>query len=300
MSTINILANFSLPKIKLKFIAFFIMCKPRVNLLIVFTAVIGMLLASNTLPSLRLLFFASLGIAFLAFSAAAVNCVIEQSIDSKMARTRERPLPKGEVGSVETLICAGILLTIGLAILYWEINTLTMWLTLATFFGYAIIYTAILKPATPMNIVIGGASGAMPPVLGWCAVTGDIGMGAMILFLIIFLWTPPHFWALACYRRDEYAKAGLPMLPITHGLKYTTLQILLYTILLFGICLLPFVLHMSNLLYLLGAILMNSYFLYFAISLHKNYSDELAKKTFRVSLIYLPVIFSLLFIDRLF
>src|SRR5512134_13653 len=215
--------------------------KPRVVSLIVFCAVIGMFLAvpAGSWIALDLLLAATAGIALVAGAAAAFNCLVEQKIDTVMARTRARPLPRGELTSSETLVFSGVVGGIGLMLLHVFVNPLTMWLTLATFVGYAVIYTALLKPATPQNIVIGGASGAMPPVLGWAAATGEIHHDALLLFLIIFAWTPPHFWALALYRRDEYARAGLPMLPVTHGEAYTRLHVLLYTLLLFAVTMLP-------------------------------------------------------------
>ena len=200
------------------------------------------------------MFAATLGIALVAGAAAAINCLVEQKIDAVMQRTRARPLPRGEVTSVQTLVFAGLVGGLGLWLLYVYVNPLTMWLTLATFVGYAVVYTVLLKPATPQNIVIGGASGAMPPVLGWAAVTNDVAPEALLLFLIIFAWTPPHFWALALYRTQDYAKAGLPMLPVTHGSKYTRLQIVLYTVVLVRVTLLPYVIRMSGVLYLVAAL----------------------------------------------
>ncbi|MGH8759179.1 MAG: heme o synthase, partial [Burkholderiales bacterium] len=235
--------------------------KPRVVSLIVFTAVIGMFLA---VPAERLAspvfwfvaLFATLGIALVAGSAAAVNCLVEQKIDAKMARTRARPLPMGTITSLETLLFAGVVGGFGLTLLYLQVNPLTMWLTLATFVGYAVIYTVLLKPLTPQNIVIGGASGAMPPVLGWAAVTGEVAADALLLFLIIFAWTPPHFWALALYRKDEYAKAGVPMLPVTHGDRFTRLHVLFYTVILVAVTALPFASRMSGLIYLASAVVL--------------------------------------------
>ena len=211
---------------------FFQLTKPRVVSLIVFTAVIGMFLAVPGMVPLQALVFGTVGIALVAGAAAAVNCLVEQKIDAVMARTRARPLPRGTLTSAQTLVFAGVVGGVGMWLLYRLVNPLTMWLTLATFIGYAIIYTVVLKPLTPQNIVIGGASGAMPPVLGWAAATGEVSQDALLLFLIIFAWTPPHFWALALYRKHEYAKAGIPMLPVTHGDKYTRLHVLLYTVIL--------------------------------------------------------------------
>src|SRR5215468_6658976 len=223
---------------------FLSLAKPRVVLLIVFTAVIGMFLASPGLPPIGAVVFGTLGIALVAGAAAAINCLVERKIDAVMARTRARPLPRGEITSLQTLAFAGAVGATGLVILYAKVNALTMWLTLATFVGYAIVYTVLLKPATPQNIVIGGASGAMPPVLGWAAVTNEVSPEALILFLIIFVWTPPHFWSLALYRTQDYARAGLPMLPVTHGARYTRLMIILYTFALIAVSMLPYAIRM--------------------------------------------------------
>src|SRR5215831_15203735 len=235
--------------------------KPRVVSLIVFTAVIGMFLATPGLPPAGPLVFGAIGIALLATSAAALNCVIEQRLDTVMARTRARPLPRGEVTEPQALAFMAATGVAGLLLLHELVNPLTMWLTLAAFMGYGVIYTVVLKPRTPQNIVIGGAAGAMPPVLGWCAVTGHVPFEAWLLFLIIFAWTPPHFWSLALYRRQEYARAGVPMLPITHGERYTRIQILLYTGVLAGICLVPFATGMSGPLYLVSTLALNGVFL---------------------------------------
>lgn len=280
--------------------SFFQLCKPRVTALIVFTAVIGTFLATPGMVALPLLLAVTLGIGMVSGAAAAFNCLIEQEIDARMARTQGRPLPMGHVSSVETSIFASILGLMGLALLYFFVNELTMWLTLATFFGYAVIYTIFLKPSTPLNIVIGGASGAMPPILGWAAVTDSVTPEAMILFLIIFVWTPPHFWALALYRKAEYEKSGLPMLPVTHGEAFTLLHILLYTIILFVVTLIPFVMGMSGLIYLVSAVLLGAGFLYFAIMLYRGYSDALAKSTFKYSVNYLMLLFAALLIDHYF
>jgi len=279
---------------------FYELTKPRVVSLIVFCAVIGMFLAvpAGQWISLQVLLAATAGIALVAGAAAAVNCLIEQKIDGVMARTRARPLPRGELTSFQTVVFAGLVGGIGLWLLYDFVNPLTMWLTLGTFVGYAIVYTVVLKPLTPQNIVIGGASGAMPPVLGWAAVTGDIGTEALLLFLIIFAWTPPHFWALALYRTQEYAKAGLPMLPVTHGRKYTQLQVLLYTLILFACSLLPFAYGMSGWLYLAAAVLLGGIFIAYAARLYSRYSDALARRTFRYSIVYLALVFAVLLIDH--
>jgi len=277
--------------------------KPRVVSLIVFTAVIGMFLAvpAEELSSPHFwtaALFATLGIALVAGSAAAVNCLVEQKIDAVMARTRARPLPMGTISSQETLLFSGAVGGAGLTLLYVLVNPLTMWLTLATFVGYAVIYTVLLKPLTPQNIVIGGASGAMPPVLGWAAVTGGISHDALLLFLIIFAWTPPHFWALALYRKKEYASAGVPMLPVTHGDRFTRLHVLLYTVILVAVTMLPFSTRMSGLIYLAAAAGLGGLFLVYAVRICLAYSDELAKKTFRYSILYLSLLFAALLVDH--
>lgn len=277
---------------------FYQLTKPRVVSLIVFTAIIGMCLAVPGAVPLQPLLAATVGIALVAGAAAAVNCLVEQKIDAIMARTRGRPLPRGQVNSLETLVFAGAVGGVGLGLLYHWVNALTMWLTLATFVGYAVIYTVILKPNTPQNIVIGGASGAMPPVLGWAAITGQVTPEALSLFLIIFAWTPPHFWALALYRKDEYAKAGIPMLPVTHGDKFTRLHVLLYTIILFACALLPFVIRMSGWLYLAAAVVLGVWFLVYAVKIYTDYSDKLARKTFRFSIFYLTALFAALLVDH--
>lgn len=277
---------------------FFQLTKPRVVSLIVFTAVIGMFLATPGMVPPALLIAATLGIGLVAGAAAAINCLVEQKIDAVMARTRGRPLPRGTLTSPQTLVFASVIGGIGLLLLYFAVNPLTMWLTLATFVGYAVIYTILLKPATPQNIVIGGASGAMPPVLGWAAVTGQVSSDALILFLIIFAWTPPHFWALALYRKLEYAKAGVPMLPVTHGDKYTRLHVLLYTIILTAVTLLPFATRMSGMIYLASALILDGVFIYFALRIYFHYSDALAKRTFTYSILYLSLLFAALLVDH--
>jgi protoheme IX farnesyltransferase len=277
---------------------YFELAKPRVVLLIVFTAVIGMFLATSGAPPVDAVVFSTLGIALAAGAAAAINCVVERTIDALMARTRARPLPRGEISSSHALALAFVVGAAGLGILYVKVNALTMWLTLATFVGYAIIYTVLLKPATPQNIVIGGASGAMPPVLGWAAVANDVGPEALLLFLIIFAWTPPHFWSLALYRAQDYAKAGVPMLPVTHGPEYTRLMIVLYTAALFGVTLLPYAIRMSGLLYLAAAVALGLLFLGHTVALYQRYSDALARRTFRFSIIYLAALFSALLLDH--
>jgi heme o synthase len=279
---------------------FYQLTKPRVVSLIVFTAVIGMFLATPGMVPLQALVAGTLGIALTAGAAAAVNCLVEQGIDAIMTRTRGRPLPRGQVTSLQTLVFAGIVGGAGLFILYQWVNALTMWLTLATFIGYAVIYTVVLKPMTPQNIVIGGASGAMPPVLGWTAVTGEIAADALLLFLIIFAWTPPHFWALALYRKHEYAKAGVPMLPVTHGDKFTRLHVLLYTVILTAVTLMPFVTRMSGAIYLASVLLLDAVFLWYAVRIYVAYSDQLAQRTFRYSILYLTLLFAALLVDHYF
>ena len=278
--------------------AFCALTKPRVVSLIVFTAVIGMFLATPGMVPPRILVAATLGIALVAGAAAAVNCLVEQRIDALMLRTRWRPLPRGELSAAPTLAFAGVLGSLGLWLLAHFVNPLTMGLTLATFVGYAVVYTLILKPATPQNIVIGGASGAMPPVLGWAAVTGEVTTEAMLLFLIIFAWTPPHFWSLALYRTEDYARAGVPMLPVTHGRDYTRLQVLLYTLILFAVTLLPYVVRMSGLLYLFAALALGGVFIGYALRIYVAYSDAVAQKTFRYSIAYLALLFAALLVDH--
>jgi heme o synthase len=278
--------------------AFYALTKPRVVSLIVFTAVIGMFLATPAMVPAQILIAGTLGIAFVAGAAAAVNCLVEQKIDAVMQRTRWRPLPRGELTVAQTLVFAGVLGGLGLWILFHFVNALTMWLTVATFIGYAVVYTVLLKPLTPQNIVIGGASGAMPPVLGWAAVTGEVSTEALLLFLIIFAWTPPHFWSLALYRTEEYAKAGVPMLPVTHGKAYTRLQVLLYTLILFAASLLPFVIRMSGWLYLAAALILGGVFLGYALQIYRRYSDALAQRTFRYSIVYLAFLFAALLVDH--
>jgi protoheme IX farnesyltransferase len=280
---------------------FYALTKPRVVQLIVFCALIGMVLAVPGVPGwahVKLALLACLGIWLVAGAAAAFNCIVEQHIDARMRRTAWRPTAKGQLSNVQTLLFSSVLCTLGSVVLYVWVNPLTMWLTFATFVGYAVIYTVVLKPLTPQNIVIGGASGAMPPVLGWAAMTGEVGPEALILFLIIFLWTPPHFWALALYRVEDYRKSGLPMLPVTHGNEFTRLQILLYTVVLFAACLMPFVFRMSGWFYLLTATVLSLMFCYYGWALWREYSDALARKTFRFSLIHLSLLFAAFLIDH--
>jgi protoheme IX farnesyltransferase len=286
------------PSLSISLKNFFSLCKPRVTSLIVFTAIIGMMMATPGMVPLDLLLATTVGVAFASGAAAAFNCLIEHRIDAIMARTRGRAIPTGQVSSKETMLFATVLGGTGLAILYFFVNPLTMWLTFATFVGYAVIYTVFLKPATPMNIVIGGASGAMPPILGWAAVTNTVSPESLIMFLIIFAWTPPHFWSLALYRREEYAKVGMPMLPVTHGEAFTLLHILLYTVILILVTLMPFGLGMSGYIYLVSCVILNGIFLYYVVGLYNQYSDELAKTTFKYSILYLTLLFAALLADH--
>jgi heme o synthase len=282
------------------FVQFLKLTKPRVNALIVFTAMIGMMLAYpvGIAWDLLLMFTATIGIALVAGAAAAFNCLVEQQIDKKMARTRARPTVAGSILTWQILVLAGIVGGAGLLILHQFVNPLTMWLTLGTFVGYAVIYTVILKPATPQNIVIGGASGAMPPILGWAAVMNTVSPESMLLFLIIFAWTPPHFWALALYRKKEYAQAGLPMLPVTHGNEFTQLHLLLYTFIMVACTLLPVAMKMAGMIYLVAVLALDGYFVYLAVKLFRKYSDALAKKTFAYSILYLSLLFAALLVDH--
>jgi protoheme IX farnesyltransferase len=277
---------------------YYVLTKPRVVQLIVFCAVIGMLLAEPGWPDWGRVAVAAAGIWLVAAAAAAFNCLVEQRIDARMARTAWRPTAKGELTNAQTLAFSTLLCAAGSAILWWGANPLTMALTLATFVGYAIIYTVLLKPATPQNIVIGGASGAMPPLLGWAAMRGDVGAEAWLLVLIIFVWTPPHFWALALYRADDYARAGLPMLPVTHGNAFTRLQILLYTLVLFAASLLPVIQGMSGTIYLVAAVMLGGWFIVLSFRLWRAYSEALARRTFRYSIWYLAWLFAALLLDH--
>ena len=272
--------------------------KPRIVMLTAFCAVIGMVLATSQAVPWQVLVFGTLGISLLAGAGFTFNCLVERGIDARMARTRKRPAASGEVSVGGTIAFAVLLGAAGSWLLLAFVNELTMWLTLATFVGYALIYTLILKPATPQNIVIGGASGAMPPVLGWAAVANDVGPQALVLFLIIFVWTPPHFWALALYRVEDYRRAGLPMLPVTHGLPFTRLQILLYTVLLVATTLLPFMIQMSGWLYLASALVLGGIFIGYAWRLWRHYSDALARRTFGYSIYYLMALFAALLLDH--
>ncbi len=272
--------------------------KPRVTQLAVFCAVIGMFLATPGLPDWRLLVAATIGIWLLAGAAFAVNCLVEREIDSRMARTARRPLARGEITVPQTLAFSGAIGGLGMWVLYTFVNPLTMWLTFATFVGYAVIYTIVLKPATPQNIVIGGLSGAMPPALGWAAIANDVPMQAWLLVLIIFIWTPPHFWVLAMYRRDDYARSGLPMLPITHGTAFTGFHVWLYTIALFATSLLPFAVRMSGVLYLAAAVVLGAVYLRYSWLVWRHYNDLIARKSFTYSIIYLSLLFAALLADH--
>jgi len=278
--------------------AFYALTKPRVVSLIVFTAMIGMFLAVPGMVPLRILLAGTVGIALVAGAAAAINCLVEQRIDALMQRTRVRPLPRGELTTAQTLVFAAAVGALGLWLLLRFVNPLTMWLTLGTFVGYAVIYTIVLKPATPQNIVIGGASGAMPPVLGWAASTGQVTIEPMLLFLIIFAWTPPHFWSLALYRTADYARAGLPMLPVTHGKSYTRQQVLLYTLILFGVSLLPFAVRMAGVSYLVAACVLGGWYVVHALRIRFAYSDHVAQRAFRFSIFYLAALFAALLLDH--
>ncbi|GGC88637.1 heme o synthase [Undibacterium terreum] len=290
MSTLSLPAN--------RFAQYMALTKPRVTQLAVFCAVIGMFLATPDLPDWRVVVAATIGIWLLAGAAFAVNCLVEREIDSRMARTARRPMAQGEITVPQTLVFSGVIGGAGMWVLYNFVNPLTMWLTFATFVGYAVIYTIILKPSTPQNIVIGGLSGAMPPALGWAAIANDVPMQAWLLVLIIFIWTPPHFWALAMYRRDDYAKSGLPMLPITHGLEFTRFHIWLYTIALFATTMMPYAVHMSGLIYLVSAVILGGIFLWYSWRIYKHYDDILARKTFAYSIVYLSLLFVALLVDH--
>lgn len=272
--------------------------KPRVVALLVFTAIIGMFLATPGMVPLQPLIFGSIGIALASASAAAINQVVDQKVDADMKRTSKRPLPTGNLTNKQALTFALLIGALGMAVLVYYVNTLTAILTFISLVGYAVIYTLYLKRATPQNIVIGGAAGAAPPVLGWTAVTGTVDPNSLLLFLIIFAWTPPHFWALAIHRRDEYAKVDIPMLPVTHGIEYTRLHTLLYTIILVAVTTLPFVTGMSGMLYLVGALLLGGIFLYYAIRMQSGKDDKIAIKTFGYSIVYLMLLFTVLLVDH--
>lgn len=272
--------------------------KPTVVAMMILTSVIGMLLATPGVPGWEVLLYGNLGIALLAGAAAVVNHVVDQKIDTVMARTRKRPVATGKIAPLEAMLFAAGLAVAGMVILVWQVNALTAWLTLASLVGYAGVYTLFLKRMTPQNIVIGGLAGAMPPLLGWTAVTGQIDGHALLLVLIIFAWTPPHFWALAIHRKEEYAKAGIPMLPVTHGNRYTELHILLYTLILLAVSLLPFVTGMSGVIYLAGALALGARFLQYAVRLLRGDDRRVALKTFKYSITYLMVLFVFLLVDH--
>lgn len=277
---------------------YLVLTKPRVTQLAVFCAVIGMFLASPGLPDPGVVLAATVGIWMMAAAAFAVNCLIEQEVDARMLRTARRATARGTISNRQVVVLSGLLGGLGMAVLYLLVNPLTMWLTFATFVGYAIIYTMILKPLTPQNIVIGGLSGAMPPALGWAAVANSVPAEAWVLVLIIFIWTPPHFWALALYRNTDYHKSGLPMLPVTHGKTFTRLHILLYSVVLFAATLLPFIIRMSGIFYLISAIILSGMFVVYAWRLYRNYSDSLARQLFRYSIIYLALLYGALLLDH--
>ena len=277
---------------------YYTLTKPRVVALIMFTAVVGMFLSTPGMVPLAILFLGTLGIGLAAAAGAAVNHVLDQRADVVMGRTQQRPLPTGQLNTIQALTFAVSLAVVSMVVLYTWVNSITAILTFASLIGYAVVYTVFLKHWTPQNIVIGGAAGASPPVLGWTAVTGEISADALLLFLIIFCWTPPHFWALALYRRQEYAEAGIPMLPVTHGDKFTRLHILLYTLLLAAISIMPFATKMSGLIYLIGAVILNVQFIGYAVRLYLNYDDALAKRTFGFSIQYLAMLFALMLVDH--
>ena len=278
--------------------SYYQLCKPNVVYMMLICAFVGMLLAEQSVGSYSYLFVSLVGIAFCAASAAAINQVIDRKSDASMTRTDQRPLPKGELSATHASLFAVLIGFTGATILYVYVNTLTMLLTIASLIGYAFIYTVYLKRATPQNIVIGGLAGAAPPLLGWSAVTNTIDPYALLLVLIIFVWTPPHFWALAIYRKEEYAKESIPMLPVTHGVMFTKLQIVLYTIILFIVSLLPYVVLMSGIIYLISALALSSVFLYYSINLYFSDSDEDAMSTFQFSIYYIFLIFLALLIDH--
>lgn len=277
---------------------FYALCKPKIVAMIVFTAIVGMFLSTPGMIPIDAFLFGSLGIGLAAASAAAINHIVDEKIDSMMARTNSRPLPKGKLSSYSAIIFALCLSVLSLLVLTVFVNMLTAVLTMVSLVGYGFVYSMYLKRATPQNIVIGGAAGAAPPVLGWTAITGSLDPSSLLLFLIIFTWTPPHFWALAIYRRKEYAKANIPMLPVTHGVKFTSLHILLYTIVLFIASLLPYITLMSGPVYLVGALVLGIWFLYYAVKMQTDSSDELAMRTFSFSIVYLLALFAFLLADH--
>ena len=272
--------------------------KPNVVLLMILTAVIGMFMAVPGMVPLDILVFGNLGIALCAASAATINHLVDRRIDRQMARTSMRPVAQGRVGTGQAAVFAAVLGSLGMAILFIQVNALTAWLTVASLLGYAVVYTMFLKRATPQNIVIGGLAGAAPPLLGWTAVTGQVGGHGLLLALIIFAWTPPHFWALAIHRREEYASVDIPMLPVTHGVAFTKLHILLYTVIMFLITLLPFATRLSGPLYLLGAVVLGVGFLYWAVELIRDKNPNAPMETFRYSIIYLMALFIIMLVDH--
>ncbi len=278
--------------------SYFALCKPKVVSLIIFTAVVGMLLASPGAVNWVLVCYATLGIGLAASAGAAMNHWVDRRIDAIMYRTQNRPLPQSDISPASVVVFALALAAISIVLLVTKVNFLTAWLTFISMVGYAIIYTMFLKPATPYNIVWGGAAGAAPPLLGWVAITGEVHTEALLLFLIIFIWTPPHFWALAIKRREEYAKANVPMLPVTHGVAHTKLQILLYTILLVAVTVVPFFIKMSGLIYLSGALALGIGFLWHATKLYRQEGDEHAGPTFGFSIFYLSLLFGFLLLDH--
>ncbi len=290
----------AIPKPQSRFSQYWTLTKPRVTKLAVFCAVIGMFLATDGMPGWQTLIAGTVGIWLLAAAAFAVNCLVEARVDARMTRTARRATASGELSTTQTVTFSAVIGGLGMLILYTLVNPLTMWLTFVTFVGYAFIYTLLLKPNTSQNIVIGGLSGAMPPALGWAAVANEVPMEAWLLVLIIFMWTPPHFWVLAMYRREDYARSGLPMLPITHGMKFTGLQVWLYTIGLAATTLLPFAVGMSGLIYLAAAVPLNAIFLRHSWRVHRNYSDAQARKTFTWSIVYLSLLFAALLVDHYF
>ncbi len=298
MNTQALSAPTALVRWRHKWRQFHALTKPRVVQLIVFCAVIGMLLASPGWPDWQVLLAGTAGIWWVASAAAAFNCLVERELDRRMQRTAWRPTARGELSPRETLAFSLGLCALGSALLLLWVNALTLALTLATFVGYAVVYTLWLKPRTPQNIVIGGASGAMPPVLGWAAVRGDVGPEAWLLCLIIFLWTPPHFWSLALYRMEDYRRAGLPMLPVTHGPELTRLHIFLYTVVLLAGTLMPFIYGMSGWIYLVSAITLGLCFMVYGFRLWRRYSEALARRTFWFSILYLSLLFAALLLDH--
>ena len=278
--------------------SYYLLCKPNVVYMMLICALVGMLLAEESVSSISRIVIALIGIAFCSGSAASINQVIDRKADASMTRTDQRPIPQGELSAVHASTFALVIGLIGALILYFFINTLTMILTLASLIGYAFIYTVYLKRATPQNIVIGGLAGAAPPLLGWASISNTVDPYALLLVLIIFVWTPPHFWALAIYRKDEYAKESIPMLPVTHGVAFTKLQIVLYTIILFIVSVLPYIVLMSGWIYLFSAITLSSMFMYYSIKLYYSDDNAFAMKTFNFSIYYIFLIFVALLLDH--